>query len=93
MADNDSLLVKQLKDAIISQRQLFERKASTYEAVIKNFGILKVLCQKQQQEAKEGLSYSVGIERKYIKLKTENDHLQEEYKYLHKEVVSLRAKE
>lgn len=44
LSDNDERLVEKLKAALVTQRQVFQRKAQMYEAVTKNFGILKKLC-------------------------------------------------
>ena len=50
LSDNDERLREAVAKALKVQKEVFQRKIETYEAVAKNFGILKKLSKKQQQE-------------------------------------------
>ena len=50
LSDNDERLREEIAKALKVQKEVFQRKIATYEAVAKNFDILKKLSQKQQQE-------------------------------------------
>jgi len=53
LSDNDERLLEKLKEAIIAQRSVFQKKVEMFDAVQRNFGILKKLCRQQQAEQKD----------------------------------------
>lgn len=53
LSDNDERLLGKLKEAIIAQRSVFQKKVEMFDAVQRNFGILKKLCRQHQVEQKD----------------------------------------
>ena len=47
LSENDERLKKEIEKALRTQREVFEKKAETYQAVARNFVILKKISQKQ----------------------------------------------
>ena len=55
LSDNDERLREEVTKALKVQKEVFQQKINTYEAVARNFDILKKLSLKQQQEYKAAM--------------------------------------
>ena len=50
LSDNDERLKLQVERALKAQKEVFEKKLETYQAVLRNFQLLKQISLKQQED-------------------------------------------
>ena len=77
LSDNDERLLEKLKQAIVAQRQVFQKKVDMFNAVQRNFEILKKLCKQQQEEFKASMDHANVIKDQFRQLSNKYTDLEE----------------
>lgn len=93
LSERDEKMITQLKTAIMVQKQVFQKKLDTFEAVQRNFKILQKLCSKQKDEFGDTMRHTTQIEGHHTKLLDDHHTLQKEHEFTAKENIKFKKKE
>lgn len=93
LSDNDERLKVQIELALKAQKEVFEKKIETYKAVQRNFGILKAISLKQQEDFHAAMRHSNEMQRRQDSLIRENASMKEMYNRMSTDLDRLKKKE
>ena len=91
--EKDQRLRVQIHKALDAHREIFIKKKERYEAVERNFGILRRISRQQKEEFKQTLLHTKEADKKLNLVTSELENLAKTHNILQEEFKELKKKE
>ena len=91
--EKDQRLRVQIHKALDAHREIFIKKKERYEAVERNFGILRRISRQQKEEFKQTLLHTKEADKKLNLVTSELENLAKTHNILQEEFTELKKKE